>query len=99
MGWNLWLNFFTNTTITFSDDGTYTESDDESGTWTLDGTTLTMTDSEDEVTTATYSGNTITLEDAYEAHCDEDTYTDEQSCEEAGYGWNDAECVEMVFTK
>ena len=62
MGWNPWLNLFPTMTITFSDDGTYTESDDESGTWTLDGTTLTMTDSEDEISTATVSGNTLTIE-------------------------------------
>ena len=62
MGWNLWLNLFTTMTITFSDDGTFTDWEDESGTWTLDGTTLTMTDSEDEVITATVSGNTLTTE-------------------------------------
>ena len=61
-GWNLWTNIISTMTITFSDDGTYTYSDDESGTWTLDGTTLTMTDSEDEVITATVSGNTLTAE-------------------------------------
>ena len=66
-GWNLWMNLFPTMTITFSDDGTYTDSDDESGTWILDGTTLTMTDSEDEIITATVSGNTLTIEmiDAY----------------------------------
>ena len=36
--------------------------EDESGTWTLDGTTLTMTSSEGEVTTATVSGSTFTVE-------------------------------------
>ena len=98
-GWNLYADVFTvGWSITFAYDGTFTDWEDESGTWTLDGSTLTMTDSEGETITATVSGNTITLEDAYEAHCDDDTYTDEQSCEEAGYGWNDAECVEMVFT-
>ena len=98
-GWNLYVDVFTDGwSITFAYDGTFTNWEDESGTWTLDGSTLTMTDSEGETITATVSGNTITLEDASEAHCDDDTYTDEQSCEEAGYGWNDAECVEMVFT-
>ena len=61
-GWNLWAAFFPDMYFTFSDDGTYTDWEDENGTWTLDGSTLTMTDSEDEVTTATYSGNTITSE-------------------------------------
>ena len=62
VGWNLWVNIFPTMTLTFSDDGTYTDSGDESGTWTLDGTTLTATDSEDEVITATVSGNTLTTE-------------------------------------
>ena len=62
VGWNLWVNLFQTMTLTFSDDGTYTDSGDESGTWTLDGTTLTATDSEDEVITATVSGNTLTAE-------------------------------------
>ena len=61
-GWNPWINIFPDMSVTFSDDGTYTEWDDESGTWTLDGTTLTMTDSEDEVSTVTVSGNTLTAE-------------------------------------
>ena len=62
VGWNLWVNLFQTMTLTFSDDGTYTDSGDESGTWTLDGTTLTMTDSQGEVSTATVSGNTLTAE-------------------------------------
>ncbi|SVC67798.1 uncharacterized protein METZ01_LOCUS320652 [marine metagenome] len=63
-GWNPWTNLFPAMSFTFSDDGTYTGKafEDESGTWTLDGTTITMTDSEDEVRTGTVSGNTITTE-------------------------------------
>ena len=61
-GWNPWTNIFFALSFTFSDDGTYTDSEDENGTWTLDGSTLTITDSEDVVTTATYSGNTFTSE-------------------------------------
>ena len=65
-GWNPWMVFFSGLTLTLSDDGTYVldgDSDvDESGTWTLDGATLTITDSEGEVSTATVSGNTLTAE-------------------------------------
>ena len=75
-GWNLWMNIFPAMLTIFSDAGTYTHSqsggmedwrlgggeEDESGTWTLDGTTLTMTSSEGEVTTATVSGSTFTVE-------------------------------------
>ncbi len=62
MGWNLWMVFFDDLYITFSDDGTWTDSDGLNGTYTIDGTTLTSTDSDGEVTTATVSGNTITTE-------------------------------------
>ena len=67
-GWNSWMVFFSGLTITLSDDGTYVltvsnaTDDDESGTWTLDGATLTITESEGEVSTATVSGNTLTAE-------------------------------------
>ncbi len=68
MGWNSWMVFFSGLTLTLSDDGTYVltvtnaTDDDESGTWTLDGATLTITESEGEVSTATVSGNTLTAE-------------------------------------
>ena len=65
MGWNSWMVFFSGLTITLSDDGTYVldaVDADESGTWTLDGATLTITESEGEVSTATVSGNTLTAE-------------------------------------
>ena len=62
-GWNLWTAFFPELSYTFSDDGTYTGGEDESGTWTLDGATLTATDSSsDEVIIATVSGNTFTAQ-------------------------------------
>mgnify|MGYP001345243457 CR=1 FL=1 len=63
-GWNPWTNVFPAMSFTFSDDGTYTGKafEDESGTWTLDGSTLTMTYSEGETITATVSGNTLTTE-------------------------------------
>jgi hypothetical protein len=99
LGWVPLIDLLGGFSFTFSDDGTYTDPNGDGGAWTLDGSTLTMADSEGETITATVSGNTITIEDAYEAHCDDDTYTDEQSCGEAGYDWQPAECVEIVITK
>ena len=60
LGWNLLTAWFSDS-FTFSEDGTFTMSD-MSGTWALDGATLTMTDSDGDVNTGTVSGDTITIE-------------------------------------
>ncbi len=104
MGWMNLIDAFGDFSITFADDGTFTDPDGESGTWSLDGSTLTITDSEGEINTGTVSGNTITVELYDEAECYDDDgnntidAADEAACEAAGGAWEDAECIEVVFT-
>ena len=58
----------------------------------------------DEINTGTVSGNTITVELYDEAECNDDDgnntidAADEAACEAAGGAWEDAECIEVVFT-
>ena len=110
MGWMNLIDAFGDFSMTFADDGTFTSvsfggaDEAESGTWSLDGSTLTMTDSEGEINTGTVSGNTVTVELYDEAECYDDDgnntidAADEAACEAAGGAWEDAECIEVVFT-
>ena len=63
IGWNLWAAVLPQISVTFSNDGTYSDSDNGTGTWTQEGAVLTMVNSDNEVTTGTVSGSTFTTED------------------------------------
>ena len=111
IGWNLIADTFTSGyTVTFSDDGTLNGfvGENMTGTWTLSGTTITATftylgtDSSDSINFEV-SGNTVIHEDIEPAHCgDCDSScngTDETTCESSGGDWEEAECIELIFTK
>jgi hypothetical protein len=110
-GWNLLADTYTNGwAVTIDDDGTFIAWHGQTGTWTLDGTTLTTTDTGDtsqegQIQIFEVTGTSIIMITNEEAHCgdcsenDPCDGTDETTCESTGGDWVGAECIELIFTK
>jgi len=91
--------------IIFGADGVFTNPDGEIGTYTVDGTTITIVDGDEGTITGTLNADgTVSVELSDTAGCYDVDYeevdaADEDACDTAGGDWEDASsCMSMVFT-
>ena len=91
--------------IIFGADGVFTNPDGEIGTYTVDGTTITIVDGDEGTITGTLNADgTVSVELSDTAGCYDVDYeevdaADEDACDTAGGDWEDASsCISMVFT-
>ena len=91
--------------IIFGADGVFTNPDGEIGTYTVDGTTITIVDGDEGTITGTLNADgTVSIELSDTAGCYDVDYeevdaADEDACDTAGGDWEDASsCISMVFT-
>ena len=89
--------------IIFGANGVFTNPDGDTGTYTVDGTTITIQEDDDPLSGTLNADGTISVELSDTAGCYDDDYeevdaADEDACDAAGGDWEDASCMSMVFT-
>ena len=90
--------------LIFGADDVFTNPDGETGTYTIDGTTITIVDGDEGAITGTLNADgTVSVELSDTDGCYDDDYeevdaADEDACDTAGGDWEDASCTSLVFT-
>ena len=90
--------------VIFGADGVFTNPEGETGTYTVDGTTITVVEEDGETLSGTLNADgTVSVESSYTAGCydyydEEVDAADEDACDAAGGVWEDAYCMSLVFT-
>ena len=89
--------------IIFGADGVFTNPEGETGTYTVDGTTITIVEDDDPGSCTLNADGTVSIEMSDTAGCYDDDYeevdaADADACDTAGGDWEDGSCMSMVFT-
>ena len=106
LGWMSYLDAiitqFSDFSIVFGAAGVFTNFEGDTGTYTIDGTTVTITDGDEIITGILGADGTFTTHMPDTAGCfdmddEEVDAVDEDACDATGGDWEDASCQEIIW--
>ena len=101
-GWVLYADYFSEMRMwLIIADGVWSLCNGNTGTYTVDGTTMTIVVDDDDTSSGTFADGTLSVEMPYTGGCNgtaDGNEASEDDCDAAGGYWEDASCTIWVFT-